>query len=85
MNGTTIIARTKDAAYIRIPRELQQPINGGCECYYCKANPDITPKWDTLLVPTTRPRKGNDYVSHVHMPEPHKFIQAMRLKNNLAA
>lgn len=83
MNGATVLLRTKDAVYIRLPRDLAHPIAFGCSCDYCKAHPGEVPRWDTLLVPRSKPTKGNDYVSTVHMPDFVGFIRAMRLKGQL--
>lgn len=73
LNGMPIIARTKDAIYIRIPRELQKPCDG-CECSYCKAHPRETPGWDTLAV--TRDKGAiHESTWTVHMPDPKSFLE----------
>lgn len=66
LNGAMVIANSTDgdANYIRLPSQLQRPIDGGCSCPYCKANPKLIPTWDTLVVP----KKGTAWT--VHMPDP---------------
>jgi hypothetical protein len=70
MNGAVVLGRWRDTIYIRIPRELQKPVNGGCGCDYCKAHPEAMPMWDTLCVGTKTPTRGNDYSWTVHLPNP---------------
>lgn len=81
MNGAAVIARTKDAVYLRIPLGLQRPIEGGCSCDQCRANPALA-KWDTLLVPVSATR--SDYASTVHMPDASVpgFIEYTRRKES---
>ena len=52
--------------FIVLPSELRRPIDGGCSCPYCQANPSKIPCWDTLAVATRAP----DYAWTVHRPEP---------------
>ncbi len=70
LNGMTVITRNKTAIYMRIPREMQVAIDGGCSCDHCKANPGLA-KWDTLVVESSapNPRKSNDFCFTVHMPD----------------
>jgi hypothetical protein len=72
MKGAAIIARTKLAVYVRIPRELQQQaLDGKCDCLYCKSHPGETAMWDTLVVSTEAPpSRGRDYAWTVHLPDP---------------
>lgn len=69
-----VIARTDSAVYLRIPKELQRPIDK-CQCPYCKAHPEVAPTWDTLVVPV-----GNStgYASTVHMPDPVQFSASVK-------
>ena len=69
MNGAMVIARDQDNIWIRIPGTLAQPIDGGCACDFCKANPSLIPKWDAIVVSITAPKNSNDYVSTVHIPD----------------
>ena len=62
-----LIAVADDAVYLRLPHGAQRPIDGGCQCDYCKAHPHHTPMWDTLGVPTTG--NSRDYVWTLHAPE----------------
>jgi hypothetical protein len=68
LSGATIIKRThtkgSETVFIRLPDQLCRPIEDGCSCPYCIANPTIKPTWDTLAVPI----KGMT-VYTVHMPE----------------
>jgi hypothetical protein len=68
LNGMSIIARTKEAIYLRIPKELQQPA-GKCTCPHCKGADAF---WDTLAVPIAPPQR-NDTAWTVHMPDPTLF------------
>ena len=53
------------ALYLRIPRELQRPIAGGCCCNYCQQHPELlVPAWDTLGIPVDG---GTTWT--VHAPE----------------
>ncbi len=66
MNGLNIIARTSEAIYIRLPRELQYQTpfaSDGCTCGDC----DGEGRTDTLAVPITP--VGHDYTFAVHMPD----------------
>lgn len=65
-----VIARAKDAVYLRLPRELQRDCDGGCACDHCRKEPALA-KWDTLVVPTKPfPRGGHDWSYTVHLPDP---------------
>src|SRR5258708_5311515 len=70
LNGMSVIARAKDAVYLRIPKELQVPCNG-CDCPYCKAHLNEVPSWDTLGVPTANKRLNTAWT--LHMPNPAEF------------
>jgi hypothetical protein len=69
LNGADVIAHDAEsgATYIRLPVQLQRPIDGGCHCPSCKANPTRTPTWDTLAIPP----KGTAWT--VHMPDAQMF------------
>lgn len=58
-----ILARTKDAVYLRLPLEMQRDA-GGCSCEQCKQDPALA-KWDTLCVPVTG---AYEHAHTVHMP-----------------
>jgi hypothetical protein len=40
--------RRGSTQFVALPVIAQRPIEGGCDCRYCKAHPNRTPKWDTL-------------------------------------
>lgn len=78
MNGSMVIGRTATTIFIRLPLELQREC-GGCCCAYCKAHPELTPRWDTLAVAVDKPIEANDYAWTVHMPDAsaiHRGIEA---------
>ena len=85
MNGAAVIARTKDAVYIRIPEGMAKEIEGGCDCEWCKQHAGRKPLWDTLVVSKARPERmrrmrTSDYAWTVHMPDPVTFNAAIRMK-----
>jgi hypothetical protein len=56
-DGTTL--------FIRLPHNLQKPIEGGCQCEYCKQRAiDTVPMWDALAVST---KTGESHP--IHCPE----------------
>jgi hypothetical protein len=57
--------RQGKAVFIALPAELHTPVNGGCDCPFCKSNRHLTPMWDTLGVD----HDGKDDTWVVHMPE----------------
>ncbi len=59
-----VIARTKDAIYIRLPRAVQIS-RGPCSCGKC----DGQGFNDTLVVATKPDKRSNDYTYTVHMPD----------------
>lgn len=67
-NGMEVLARTKDAVYLRLPRGLWGKRGGKCTCGQC----DGSGYFDTLVVPTNAPgpktRQKPDYAYTVHMP-----------------
>lgn len=69
LNGADVIAHdTKSGAiYVRLPTQLQRPIDGGCSCAYCKENLTLIPAWDTWAIPP----KGTAWC--VHMPDAAAF------------
>lgn len=69
LNGAPIIHRCETALYVRIPYEMALPCDGGCHCEYCKAHPNLTPKWDTLCLPLQVKKPSDNYAFTVHMPE----------------
>lgn len=68
-----VLATTADAVYLRLPRELQRPIEDGCQCAHCQKDYHATPAWDTLVVPTApfnRSMSYGEWHSYtVHMPD----------------
>ena len=46
----TRLSPNGSAVWMRIPRKFARPC-GGCRCPFCTANPDRTPRWDTLAIP----------------------------------
>ena len=68
LNGMRVIARTKDAIYLRIPKALQMTSqfispDNKCSCGHCDGNGT----WDTLVVPAND--NPHDWASTVHMPD----------------
>lgn len=76
MNGAIVIARTASTIFIRLPPDRQREC-GGCSCAYCKAHPELTPRWDTLAVALDKPAEGNDCTWTVHMPDPAQMLTAI--------
>lgn len=72
VNGATVIARTSQTIYIRLPRALWRPIDR-CSCPTCKRTGE-PPYWDTLAVATNKPDGAPDSVWTVHMPDPREMI-----------
>ena len=62
LNGSKV-TRRGPTTFIALPVEAQLPIIHGCQCSYCKANPDKQPMWDTLAV------SDAPYAWTVHYPE----------------
>lgn len=56
--------------FVRLPPVLRQPIEGGCHCEFCKANPHLVPMWDTLAY--TGPLDS----WRVHYPNAHALRRA---------
>lgn len=76
MNAQSVILRTKDAIYVRIPSNLAVPMDFRCACDWCKENPDKPSAWDTLMIPAKRIKKyAHDFVTAVHMPDPEPMRQ----------
>ena len=76
MNGQPFFtAKNGGAIYVPLPRDVATPIDGGCGCSFCKAHPDITPAWDTVVIPLNEPHRcGVDgcertWTTTVHFPE----------------
>lgn len=65
LNGGPIIARFGGVIFVRIPLELQRPIDS-CHCDYCKRTGE-PPTWDTLAVPVEPDQR---HAWTVHMPDP---------------
>jgi hypothetical protein len=67
LTSMQVLAVTKDAVYLRLPKELQRECEGGCSCDPCKAGKS-NGTWDTLVVPTHPTKYRNDHSYIVHMP-----------------
>ena len=68
-----VLTETRNEVYLRLPKELQRKVIGGCSCPYCKQNPNISPSWDTLVVPKETRIEDRNWVLGswtVHMPDP---------------
>jgi hypothetical protein len=65
-----IVKYNPEAVFLRLPQELRRPVLGGCVCPFCNENPSLVPMWDTLVVPTKKPRAGQRprYSHTIHMP-----------------
>ena len=62
-------------SFVRLPSNLQRPINGGCQCGYCKTHKYSTPLWDTLAF------DDSGYSWAVHYPDfAQKTADAIRRK-----
>lgn len=77
-NGMSIICRTPEAVYIRLPQGLQREA-GGCSCDWCKAHPKEVPAWDTLVVNLAPPqdRHRPDTTWTVHAPDVRQLNDGM--------
>lgn len=56
---------SRETIFFPLPSNAQRPIEGGCQCTFCKAHPGSTPMWDTLAVSSGK----RDYTWTVHYPE----------------
>jgi hypothetical protein len=60
--------RTKQAndgtVFVSLPDSMHRPINGGCQCPFCNAHPDLIPSWDTIAA---HPDANHTWT--VHYPE----------------
>lgn len=72
----TVLCKTKDAVYLRLPRELQR-LTDGCSCPHCTKAPHLA-AWDTLVVPL----ESGEHTWTVHMPDGavQPFIEYVRRK-----
>lgn len=66
---------TRTTIYLRIPAELATPCDG-CKCEYCRAHPELTPRWDTLAVCDDR----TGHSSAVHYPDPRPLTPADKVE-----
>jgi hypothetical protein len=64
LNGMEVIARTKTAIFVRLPKELQTSA-GECSCIHCKGQEGF---WDTLGIPLAKSGHFRDATWVVHMP-----------------
>lgn len=81
LNGMRVIARTKEAIYMRIPEALQAPstfADDNCTCGSC----DGSGKWDTIQIPLQPDNWRRDFATTIHMPDKavQPFLAAMRRK-----
>ena len=53
-----------DTLFVALPPGATVAILQGCQCAFCKANPDKTPSWDTLAIDPESERAWT-----VHFPE----------------
>jgi hypothetical protein len=52
LTGWTVLRVWRGAIYLRLPADLQRPIDGGCSCTHCTGKPaGHVPTWDTFAVP----------------------------------
>lgn len=65
-NGMRVLGRRGNTLFIRLPTELQTPIDL-CRCPYCAAHPNEPPMWDTLAV--AQGEVDRDFTWTVHMPD----------------
>jgi hypothetical protein len=73
MNGQPIfISDDGSTLFVPIPAELAAPVTGGCQCEYCKAHPDVPPRWDTLALAAKPKNNGGEYTWTVHFPDLNK-------------
>ena len=63
-NGMRVMGQRGGVVFMRLPPELQTPIDG-CRCPYCAAHPDRPPMWDAVAVSTVK----LDHTWTVHMPD----------------
>ena len=63
MNGAKVTHRN-GTSFVALPAETRRPIDGGCQCAYCKAHPDKRPMWDTLAISADATRAWT-----VHYPD----------------
>lgn len=67
-NGMFVLGQRDGTLFVRLPVELQTPIDG-CRCPYCTAHPDQPPMWDTLAISTAKPKPTCHHTWTVHMPD----------------
>jgi len=65
LQGWTVLRVWHGAVYVRIPEDYAVPIQGGCQCAYCKSHPNEIPSWDTLGIPL----EAREMTWTVHAPE----------------
>lgn len=68
MREPIFISKDGSTLYVRLPEAISEPIEGGCDCDYCKAHPEQTPRKDTLCLARV-PVNGHEYTWVVHYPE----------------
>jgi hypothetical protein len=73
-NGWVVLGTWKGAVYVRVDNPVA--IDGGCACDYCKAHPNETPAWDTMVIPPAS--ATNQHTWTVHMPDVRRFCEEIR-------
>lgn len=68
-NGQDIyISQDHSTLYIRIPLQHQLPVEGGCSCEFCKANPLFAPQWDVIALSARAKSDGGERCWTIHFP-----------------
>lgn len=57
-------SKHKNDIFAPLPVNDRRPINGGCQCQFCKAHPDRIPQWDAVGI---EPETLTQWI--VHYPE----------------
>ncbi len=74
-NGMTVLGEYLNTVYVRLPATISKVIEFGCECDYCKAHPDLEPRWDVLCVPVSDKLVNHTWT--IHMPVIADFVLAV--------
>lgn len=59
-----VIAVTTEDVYLRLPKELHEPVELGCDCSTCKEDRSKEPMWDCIVISRAT---GTNHI--VHFPE----------------
>ena len=60
------VKRMDKTLFVPLPKDQQAPINGGCDCRFCKTHPEATPMWDTMALSIDG---SHEHTWTVHFPE----------------